>query len=116
VFCHWLPDLDDNFLLSGRLSNSLFGSAMKRRLVILTVVLLGWTAPALSQGCAMCYSSARANSSEGQRIINKAVIVLLIPPAGFMTVGIWMAQRYAKKRDEEQSTIEEFFESAKRWE
>jgi hypothetical protein len=73
---------------------------MKRRLVILTVVLLGWTAPpALAQGCAMCYSSAQATSKDGQRAIHKGVIVLLIPPMGFMTLGIWMAQRYARKRD-----------------
>jgi len=64
----------------------------------------------------MCYSTAQATPKDGQRAINKAVLVLLIPPVGFMTLGIWMAQRYAKKRDEEQSTIEEFFESAKRWE
>jgi len=72
---------------------------MKRRLVILTVVLLGCTAPVLAQGCAMCYSSAQATSQAGQRAIHKGVIVLLIPPMGFMTLGIWMAQRYARKRD-----------------
>lgn len=76
---------------------------MKRRLVILTVVLLGWTAAAFAQGCAMCYSSAQATSKEGQRAIHKGVIVLLIPPVGLMTLGIWMAQRYARKRDLERA-------------
>jgi hypothetical protein len=76
---------------------------MKRRLVILTVVLLAWTAPALAQGCAMCYSSAQATSKDGQRAISKGIIVLLIPPMGFMTLGIWMAQRYARKRDLERA-------------
>ncbi len=76
---------------------------MKSRLVILTVVLLGWTATALAQGCAMCYSSAQATSKDGQRAIHKGVIVLLIPPMGFMTLGIWMAQRYARKRDLERA-------------
>jgi hypothetical protein len=47
----------------------------------------------------MCYSSAQATSKDGQRAIHKGVIVLLIPPMGFMTLGIWMAQRYARKRD-----------------
>jgi hypothetical protein len=75
---------------------------MKLKLAILTVVLLGWTAPALCQACAMCYSSAQATSKDGQRAINKGVFVLLIPPAGLMTLGIWMAQRYAQKRDLEQ--------------
>jgi hypothetical protein len=76
---------------------------MKRRVVILAVVLLGCTAPVLAQGCAMCYSSAQATSQEGQRAIHKGVIVLLIPPMGFMTLGIWMAQRYARKRDLERA-------------
>jgi hypothetical protein len=83
---------------------------MKRRLVILTVVLLGWTAPVLSQGCAMCYSSAQATSRDGQRAIHKGVIVLLIPPVGFMTLGIWMAQRYARKRDLERANEDSFTE------
>ena len=72
---------------------------MKHRLAILTLMLLAWTAPALAQGCAMCYSSAQATSKDGQRAIHKGVIVLLLPPMGFMTLGIWMAQRYARKRD-----------------
>jgi len=80
---------------------------MKRRLVILTVVLLAWTAPALAQGCAMCYSSAQASSKDGQRAISKGIIVLLIPPMGFMTLGIWMAQRYARKRDLERANEDE---------
>lgn len=75
---------------------------MKLKLAILTVILLGWTAPALCQACAMCYSSAQATSKDGQRAINKGVLVLLIPPAGLMTLGIWMAQRYSQKRDLEQ--------------
>lgn len=75
---------------------------MKLKLAILTVMLLGWTAPAMCQACAMCYSSAQATSKDGQRAINKGVLVLLIPPAGLMTLGIWMAQRYAQKRDLEQ--------------
>jgi hypothetical protein len=76
---------------------------MKLRIAILTVILLGWTIPALAQACAMCYSSAQATSKAGQRAINTGVIVLLIPPAAVMTLGIWMAQRYARNRDLEQT-------------
>jgi hypothetical protein len=43
------------------------------------------------------------------------VIVLLIPPAGFMTLGIWMAQRYAHKRDLEQRESMEFPELTSGW-
>jgi hypothetical protein len=75
---------------------------MKRKLAILTLLLLGGTAPAFCQACAMCYSSAQATSRDGQRAINKGVLVLLIPPVGFMTLGIWLAQRYAHSRDLEQ--------------
>ena len=77
---------------------------MKRKLAILTLVLLGSAAPAFCQACAMCYSSAQATSKDGQRAINKGVIVLLIPPMGFMTLGIWMARRYARKRDLERAS------------
>jgi hypothetical protein len=50
----------------------------------------------------MCYSTAKATSREGQRAISKGVAVLLIPPVGFMTLGIALAFRYGKKRDLEQ--------------
>lgn len=75
---------------------------MKLKLAMLAAILAGWTAPSCGQGCAMCYSSAQATSLEGQRAINKGVLVLLIPPGVVMTLGIWMAQRYAQKRDREQ--------------
>ena len=49
----------------------------------------------------MCYSTATAASKEGQRTINRAVLVLLFPPLGFMTAGVGLALRYAKNRDRE---------------
>jgi hypothetical protein len=49
----------------------------------------------------MCYSTARAVTKEGQRAITNGVVVLLVPPIGFMTVGVGLALRYGKKRDEE---------------
>ena len=79
---------------------------MKHRLAILTLLLFAWAAPSFAQGCAMCYSSAQATSKEGQLAIHKGVVVLLIPPIGFMTLGIWMAQRYARKRDVERASEE----------
>ncbi len=74
---------------------------MKLRVTTLAVFLLLWAAPAFSQGCAMCYSSARAVAKDGQNAISRGVLVLLLPPVAFMTLGAGMAIRYSKKRDRE---------------
>ena len=74
---------------------------MKLRLATLAAILLLWAGPAFGQGCAMCYSTARAVARDGQLAIGRGVLVLLIPPVGFMTVGVGMAMRYSKTRDEE---------------
>jgi hypothetical protein len=71
---------------------------MKLRAISLFVLLLFSAAPAFSQGCAMCASSARA-SKGGQKAIAKGVAVLLIPPLGFMTLGVGLAAWYARRRD-----------------
>ena len=76
---------------------------MKSRTAILAVFLLLGAAPAFSQACSMCYSTAKATSKYGQRAISKGVVVLLLPPLGFMTLGVWAAFRYGKKRDLEQA-------------
>ena len=74
---------------------------MKLRLAILGFALAMWAAPAFGQGCAMCYSTAAAASKDGQHAINRAILVLLLPPLGFMTAGVGLALRYGKKRDGE---------------
>ncbi len=51
----------------------------------------------------MCYSTAAAASRDGQKAIDKAVVVLLLPPLGIMTLGVGMAFRYGRKRDGEHS-------------
>lgn len=50
----------------------------------------------------MCSSYVEASSKGGQRAINKAVLLLLIPAAVFMSGGMAMAYRYSRKRDLEQ--------------
>jgi hypothetical protein len=75
---------------------------MKVRIASLGLFLALWCVPALAQGCAMCYATAAAASKQGQKAINKAVFVLLVPPVGFMILGVGMAVRYSKKRDEAQ--------------
>jgi hypothetical protein len=74
---------------------------MKLRLAMATVLIGLWAASAFAQSCAMCYSTARAVTKEGQRAITRGVVVLLAPPIGFMTIGVGLALRYGKKRDEE---------------
>ena len=74
---------------------------MKLRVTTLAIALLLWVAPAFAQGCAMCYSNAAGSTKDGQKAISKAVVVLLVPPLGFMTVGMGLAFRYGRKRDED---------------
>ena len=54
----------------------------------------------------MCYSNAAGTTKDGQRAISRAVVVLLIPPVGFMTVGLGLALRFARKRDRDTETLE----------
>ena len=79
---------------------------MKLRATLLAAFLLLWAAPAFSQACSMCYSTAKATSKDGQRAISRGVVVLLLPPLGFMTLGVWAAFQYGKKRDLEQTRDE----------
>ena len=72
---------------------------MKFRSAILGLALLLGSAPAFSQACSMCYSTAKATSKDGQRAISRGVLVLLTPTLGFMTLGVWMAFRYSRRRD-----------------
>ena len=51
----------------------------------------------------MCYSSASAASKDGQKAIRRAVAVLVAPPLGVMTLGVGLAFRYGRKRDQQQN-------------
>ena len=73
------------------------------QLAVLVGLLCLWAVPAFAQGCAMCYSTASATSKDGQRAIGKAVAVLVAPPLGVMTLGVGLAFRYGRKRDQEKN-------------
>ena len=74
---------------------------MKLRLAALALMTLLWAAPSFAQGCAMCYSNAAGTTKDGQKAIGNGVLVLLVPPLGFMTVGFSAAVMYGRKRDRE---------------
>ena len=69
---------------------------------VLVGILCLWAVPGFAQGCAMCYSSAAAASKDGQMALSRAVEVLVAPPLGVMTLGVGLALRYGRKRDQEQ--------------
>ena len=77
---------------------------MKLRLAILLAAIMLSAVPSMGQGCALCYASAAGSTKEGQRAISNAVMILLLPPLGFMSIGIGLAFRYGRKRDGENNS------------
>jgi len=74
---------------------------MKKRCSIAALALAMWAMPGFAQGCAMCYANATGATKDGQKAISRGVIVLLIPPLSFMSLGVGLAFRYGRRRDQE---------------
>ncbi|HVM93882.1 MAG TPA: hypothetical protein VMT67_13760 [Terriglobales bacterium] len=73
-----------------------------RRILIVLAILMLPPSYAVGQGCAMCYSTAQAASKDGQRAIARGIVILVIPPLGVVTLGLGLAFRYGRKRDQDQ--------------
>ncbi len=80
---------------------------MRARLYSLALLVVLSAAPALGQGCAMCYTSAKGASDGGQKALSRAVITLLIPPVGMMAVLVGFAFRYHRNGQQEEREPQE---------
>jgi hypothetical protein len=67
---------------------------MKRHLATLTLLLALSAAPAFSQGCAMCYSSAKGAGAKGQQALTRAVLVLLLPTLSLIGGMVGLTYKY----------------------
>ena len=49
----------------------------------------------------MCRANAKATPKEGQRAIDRAILLMMVPPIGAVTLGTGLIVRYVRRRDRE---------------
>jgi hypothetical protein len=71
--------------------------------LVLAFLLLAAILPAqaFAQSCAMCRANAKATPKEGQQAINRAILLMIMPPIGAVTLGTSLIVRYARRRDQD---------------
>lgn len=79
---------------------------MKARLYSLLLLIGLSAAPAFGQ-CAMCYTSAKGASANGQSAITRGVLTLLLPPIGMMVGLVGFAFRYNRHPHEDKAESEQ---------
>ena len=72
---------------------------MKLRVATLALLLALAAAPALGQGCAMCYQSAAGAGEKSQMALNRAVLVLLVPAVTMLVGFVGIAFVYRRERE-----------------
>ena len=77
---------------------------MKRRIAALAMSIALSTAPAFAQGCAMCYESAKHAGGDGQKAINRAVLVLLVPTVTLIGGMVAVTLHYRDRNQESQDS------------
>ena len=70
-------------------------------LALILLVCILPNGAAFAQGCAMCRANAKATPKEGQKAINRAILLMMVPPLGAVTLGTGLIVRYARRRDRE---------------
>jgi hypothetical protein len=73
---------------------------MRSRVFRLVLLVALSAAPAFGQ-CAMCYTSAKGASTNGQTAITRGVLTLLLPPIGMMLGIVGFAFLYNRNPHEE---------------
>ncbi len=64
------------------------------------VLMAALAAPALGQGCAMCYTGADAAGAKSQKALDRAILVMLIPTMVFVAGFVGIGYVYRNPREE----------------